>query len=195
VSETINLAGFPIVLTDTAGIEPTENLVERLGIERSRAELQRSDLLLVVLECGREPSADEWHLLAETAERPRLVVLNKSDLNPIQIPELQGIAVIPVSALTGEGLPQLEQSIVAQITGGRVVAADVTAVTNPRHKAAIVRARDDLIHARDAIDADLPEDLASADLRASIEALGEITGDTLTEDLLDSIFRNFCIGK
>jgi tRNA modification GTPase len=195
VSETINLAGFPIVLTDTAGIEPTENLVERLGIERSRAELQRSDLLLVVLECGREPSADEWHLLAETAERPRLVVLNKSDLNPIQIPELQGIAVIPVSALTGEGLPQLEQSIVAQITGGRVVAADVTAVTNPRHKAAIVRARDDLIHDRDAIDADLPEDLASADLRASIEALGEITGDTLTEDLLDSIFRNFCIGK
>lgn len=195
VSETLNLRGLPIVLTDTAGLEVTENLVEQLGIERSRAEIQRSDLLLIVLERGRELLPDERRLLQETADRPRVVALNKTDLTGGLRPDLGDVAAIPVSALTGEGLADLEAAVVHEITGGRVVSGDGAMVTNPRHKAALERALFHVVQVRSAMMGNVPEDLASADLRAAIDALGEITGQSLTEDLLDSIFRNFCIGK
>jgi tRNA modification GTPase len=174
VSETINLSGVPAVLTDTAGLEESDDPVERLGIERSREAIARSDLLLLVLEHGRPLADEESRLLAETRGRPRVIVLNKSDLR------------------TPAPLPDEADAVVA---GGHVLTSDAAIVTNPRHSAAIGRALAALRQADAALAAGLPEDLAAVDLRAAAEALGEISGETVTEDLLDTIFRNFCIGK
>jgi tRNA modification GTPase len=195
VSEGLNLAGIPILLTDTAGLGKTANSVEILGIERSRQEIAKSDLALIVLENGRSLNQEERLLLAETATKPRVIALNKIDLDSLGEPQLGGVPAVPVSALTGQGLPELENSLMAAITQGRIISADSPTVTNVRHKSALERARESLIQSKNALDISLPEDLASSDVRTAIAALGEITGETITDELLDSIFRNFCIGK
>jgi tRNA modification GTPase len=193
LSETINLGGLPVVLTDTAGLESTRDPIESLGIDRAHEAMKHSNLLLIVLESGRELRQEEERLLAETKDRPRILALNKSDLGPPAEPKPAGS--VAVSALTGEGIPELEERLRAELLQGRIIGSDSAIVTNPRHYAALVRAREHLRQAQEALAASIPEDLASADLRASIDALGEITGVSITEDLLDSIFRNFCIGK
>jgi tRNA modification GTPase len=195
ISEALNLNGIPIVLTDTAGLAVTEETVELLGIERSRREITKSDLLLIVLENGRSLLSVEERLLAETAMKPRVIALNKIDLGDRGLPTLDDVAVIPVSALTGQGIEHLEEALVAKITHGHVLSGDDPVVTNIRHKEALERANVLLTHAQKAVLSDVPEDLLSSDIRASINALGEITGETVSDDLLDSIFRNFCIGK
>jgi tRNA modification GTPase len=195
VSEGLNLGGVPIVLTDTAGLWTTVDNVEILGMERSRQEITKCDLLLIVLENGRPLNQEECTLLHETAAKPRVIVLNKIDLGTLKEPNLIDLPLIQVSALTGEKLPELEQSIVAAITHGTIISSDTPTVTNARHKSALEGARDSLTHAQKALDSSLPEDFACSDVRAAVAALGEITGETITDELLDSIFRNFCIGK
>jgi tRNA modification GTPase len=193
VTESMNVGGVPVVLTDTAGLESTESPIERLGIERSRAAIERSDLLLIVLECGRAMSEDERLLLEATQDRARLIVLNKIDIG--DEPPIDFCGLVRVSALTGEGLRRLEERLRAELLSGDVSSADQTTVTNPRHHTALLAGRRYLRQARDALQAGLPEDITSTDLRLAVSALGEITGESITEDLLDSIFRNFCIGK
>jgi tRNA modification GTPase len=195
VSESLNLDGIPIVLTDTAGLATTADTVELLGIERSRHEIAKCDVLLIVLENGRSLGPDEDLLLRETAMKPRIIALNKIDLGRQPLPKLTEAPTIPVSALTGQGINHLEKALAAEITHGRAISGDSPVVTNVRHKAALERARNSLTQARDALAACVPEDLASSDVRAAVFALGEITGETISEDLLDAIFRNFCIGK
>ncbi len=122
------------------------------------------------------------------------MVLNKCDLDgspPID----DDAEAVSVSALTGVGIEALEQRLERAITGGYVPTANAALVTNPRHSAALDRAQGSLRQALAALNAGLPEDLAVVDLRSAADALGEITGQTVTEDLLDTIFRNFCIGK
>jgi tRNA modification GTPase len=194
VSETLDLGGVPAVLTDTAGIEQSDDPVERLGIERSMRAIEQSDLLLLVLEFGRPLLHDEQRLLHQTQHRPRVIALNKCDLGDGPSPA-DGEDVIRVSALTGEGIGSLERCLRSAVGSGSVASSDATIVTNPRHAAALGRALASLQQARLALAAGLPEDLAGMDLRAAADSLGEITGDTVTEDLLDTIFRNFCIGK
>ena len=195
LEETANLSGVPVILTDTAGLGDTEDAVERMGITRTRDAIARSDALLVVLEAGRPPEQDEAALLEETAGQPRIVAVNKCDLALPEATLPGGIDAVFVSALAGFGLAELERRLADLVTGGRTIAADAAVVTNPRHKAALERAQAHLREAIAGLEAALPEDVISMDLRGAAEALGEITGDSITEDLLDSIFRNFCIGK
>ncbi len=194
VSETVNLLGVPAVLTDTAGLEASDDPVEQLGIQRSREAIASSDLLLVVLEHGRPLTVDEMRLLAETSDRPRILVLNKCDLQAPP-PAAREPEAVSVSALTGEGMHELERRLAALVTGGHVLTSDAAVVANPRHSAALNRALESVRQARAVLTAGVPEDLAAVDLCAAVDILGEITGETVTEDLLDTIFRNFCIGK
>jgi len=200
LEETANLKGVPVVFVDTAGITPTDDPVERLGVERSRQALGRADLVLLVLDASQPLQPLDLALREDIGNRPLLVVLNKSDLlSPTTQAEARDrLAADPVmltSALTGAGLAELEEAIVAKVLGGAGLGASAVLVSNPRHQGALARALEHLEDALDAYRAGLPVDLLSIDLAAAADALGEVTGETVNEDLLDTIFSQFCVGK
>jgi tRNA modification GTPase len=197
LEETVNLQGVPLVLVDTAGIAHSKKLVERLGIERSRQALAGADLALLVVD-AHEPLQDADKEIARLiGTKPAILVVNKTDL-PVRarfenlLPHARRV---DLSALTGEGLDGLEQAIVELIFSGKVAVSDSALVTNPRHKQALELALD---HVRSAMQGDAagsPVDLIAIDVTAAVNALGEITGETASEDLLETIFSEFCVGK
>lgn len=201
LEETANIAGVPIVLVDTAGIrtEITDE-VERIGVERSRVALERADIALMVIDGSQKLAAGDWEIGSLVGNKTALLVINKNDLpsarNQGQLTDfLPTTRRVHISALENEGIEALEEAIVELVTGGSVTLADTPLVSNPRHKALLQRA---LTHTQAAIEAQaasLSPDLVSIDVRAAVDALGEITGETVTEDLLDTIFSKFCIGK
>jgi tRNA modification GTPase len=199
LEETTNVGGVPLVLVDTAGIRhETIDEVERLGVSRSRHALQRADIALVVIDGSRPLEPRDWDIEALVRGKPALLVANKNDLpqfNPPPDEFLPGAPRVRISALNQEGIETLEAAIMELVLGGQVTLADAPMVSNPRHKALLQQA---LAHVRSAIDGqemDLSPDLVSIDVREAVEALGQITGETVTEDLLDMIFSKFCIGK
>jgi tRNA modification GTPase len=198
LEETANVGGVPLVLVDTAGIRAeTDDEVERIGVERSRAALARADLALLVID-GSQPLADaDWDIAALIGGKPALVVVNKCDLPFLELPAglLPVAPRLSVSALTGEGIQGLEEAIVELVFGGAVTTADAPLVSNPRHQASLKRALDHVGAAEGGQLGGLSPDLVSIDVREAVDALGEITGETVTEDLLEAIFSNFCIGK
>lgn len=198
LEETLNLDGVPVVLVDTAGLHAeARDAVERLGIERTRDALAGADLTLLVVD-GAAPLNDaDRALAAELVERPVLVLHNKADLPDVARSEslLPEAPHVRVSALSGDGLEELEQAILNLVLGGRVTASDAPLVSSPRHKAALERATGHLEDARRGWALGLPADCITIDLAGCCDALGEITGETVGDDLLETIFRHFCIGK
>jgi tRNA modification GTPase len=201
LEETANIAGIPLVLVDTAGIRTeTADEVERIGVERSRLALERADLALMVIDGSQALEQGDWAIERLVGNKAALLVINKNDLpltqNQNQLADfLPAARRVYISALANEGIEALEEAIVELVAGGSVVLADTPLVSNPRHKALLQRA---LSHTQAAIaaqQAELSPDLVSIDVRAAVDALGEITGETVTEDLLDTIFSKFCIGK
>jgi len=201
VEETLNVRGVPVILVDTAGIAEPGDPIERLGVERSRAALAQADLALVVLDASEPPSEADLVIAALVGERPAIGVLNKIDLLPGGTPPAElrppgnGWPVVSVSALSGAGIDALEAAIVASVLSGQVGASDVPLVSNPRHQAALSRALGQVRAAQATCQAGLPADLVAVDLAAAVHTLGEITGQTAGEELLDMIFSTFCIGK
>jgi len=201
LEETVNVGGIPIVLVDTAGIraEVTDE-VERIGVDRSRAALDRADVALMVIDGSTNLENSDWEIAELVGRKPGLLIINKNDMALKPPPEMLVVFLpaaprISISALTNEGIDRLEKALVDLVMGGKVTIADTPLVSNPRHKALLQQA---LEHTRAAItanEAGLSADLVSIDVRAAVEALGEITGETVTEDLLETIFSNFCIGK
>ena len=206
LEETLNLQGVPVILVDTAGItEGTEDPIERLGIERSRSALAQADLALLVVDASQPLTDADRAIAALVQDKPAIVVENKVDL-PAAMPGtesqapafehlISGAACVPVSALTGQGLEALEGSIVETVLCGRVAASDAPVVTSPRHKEALSRALDHVNAARAAQQGGELVDLVAIDVNAAVNALGEITGQTASEDLVEAIFSTFCVGK
>jgi tRNA modification GTPase len=195
IEEFINIEGIPVRLTDTAGIRETKDLVESMGVEKSRQSIIDADLIILVLDLSRELSDEDHELLDITKDRRRIVLLNKEDLPKIaDIPEsiLEGASVI--SALNHFGTDRLKERI-HEMTLGDSVGFDETLVTASRHKEALHNAESSLEEAVTAIHQGIPMDLVTIDVHAAWSALGEITGDTLQDDLVDKIFSGFCIGK
>jgi tRNA modification GTPase len=201
LEESANLCGIPVVLTDTAGIAETDDPVERLGVERSRAAIRAADLVLLVFDSTRPPGPAEAVIARELDGKPVIVVWNKVDLLP-NAPQMTDngqsfvvpASVVAVSAKTGQGLGDLARAV-AQVLIGRAPTGDTRLVSNARHRDALRRADE---HLRDAIDGQargIPPDLLAVDLTAALGALGEITGEGVGEDLLHAIFSRFCIGK
>lgn len=197
LEETVNLRGIPLCLVDTAGITTSEDPVERLGIARSRAALQGADLALMVVDTSEPLRSEDHEIAALIGDKPAILVANKSDLPRRAELEgfLPGVRRVTVSALTGEGLPALEEAIAELILAGQVYVSDVPLVSNPRHQEILRRALEHVRGARTSYTEGLPADFVSIDVRAAVEALGEITGESVTEDLLETIFQRFCIGK
>lgn len=199
LEESSNLLGFPIVLTDTAGLRPPADTLEEEGIRRTHQAAEQSQLILQVLDASEPLSDSDLHDLHAFAHYPRLIVLNKSDL-PTRLtwpasPPLPTTPPIPVSCLTGEGLPTLKAAIIAHAQSQPSRSALPHIAINTRHEHALRRAREATATARLALQQSLPFDLVAPDLRLALQAVGEVTGHTSTEDLLDAIFSQFCLGK
>jgi tRNA modification GTPase len=217
VEEVANLRGIPLHLIDTAGITPTNDPVELIGVQRSRAAAESADVVLVVFdgsetltEQDRQVSKELQGLGFGTAtqsaqvlsghKRPVIIVVNKADRSQcVEDGELWGIwpdaSIIRTSMLTGEGLPELENALAELVLAGNVVHGESVLVTSARHQEALRRASEHLRAAQASLKRALPLDFVSIDLRAGYSALGEVTGETASEDLLDRIFSEFCIGK
>jgi tRNA modification GTPase len=197
VEETLNLRGIPLCLVDTAGITASTDPIETLGIERSRQALQQADLTLMVLD-GSEPLRPEDHqLTGMLGNHTAIVAVNKADLPAVAdangvLPEAKHVRI---SALTGAGLPELEDAIVDCIFSGQVQTPDVPLVSNPRHCQALRLALTCVVSAQDAWQERSEPELVAVELSAAANALGEITGESAGEGVLEAIFASFCIGK
>ena len=217
VEEVANLHGIPLHLIDTAGITPTNDPVEQVGVQRSRAAAESADVVLVVFDGSEALTVQDRRVCTELQalgfgtsanpsetsyhrERPVIIVMNKADCPPhLAVAELQQIwpdaTIIMTSTLTGQGLPELEDAITNLIQAGNVVHSESVLVTSTRHQEALRRASEYLRASLVSLEQALPLDFVSIDLRAAYNALGEVTGETASEDLLDRIFSEFCIGK
>ncbi len=195
VIETADIKGVPFVLIDTAGIMESGNEVECLAVERSKQAIDQADFVLFVVDCSEPLTQADSDLAASLDGKSVLLAVNKSDLP--QQAELSALPPLGVrtSALTGEGIAELEEALVKAVLSGTVVPSKGPLVSNPRHKEALARAEKRLNLALESAVRGMPEDFISIDLTAAVDALGEITGETAGDDLLDTVFSRFCIGK
>jgi len=200
VEEVANVKGLPVVLVDTAGISATEDEVERLGVERSRAAMERADLILWVVDGSCALNEHDREIAGHLIAKPVIVVVNKCDVGTL-VSEGELLELLPesllvhTSAVTGEGLQLLEEAVSEVVLAGKASASDDLLVSNPRHKDALARALGHLRSARESVASGLPADFVTIDLTDAASALGEITGETVSEDLLETIFSKFCVGK
>ena len=195
IEEYLNIDGIPIKITDTAGIRETDDVVERIGVDRSKSKIDEADLIVFVLDSSRPLDQEDIDIIEYIKDRKIVTLVNKVDLE--EKLKLEGYDLgetIQVSALNGYGLNELKDKIKQLFFHGQVEAKDYM-VTNRRHKEALMRANEKMHAAKTAIDQGISLDLAAIDLNASWNYFGEITGDTLSEDLVDKIFSDFCIGK
>lgn len=193
IEETANIRGIPVIFIDTAGLRESQDELEAEGIRRSRQSLARAELVLHVLDSSQPLSAEEAELLKEASPAKRIVVLNKSDLPrqlKVELPES-----IAVSCATGEGLEKLKDAIRDRVWKGQAGGEMLEVMINARHQDALRRARNQTLATIEALRAGHPLELAAMDLRIATNAVGEIVGKTTTEDILDSVFSQFCIGK
>ena len=196
ISEEAQIRGISVVFVDTAGLQEAADAIEREGIRRSRESLGQADIVLHVLDSSEPLTPDDETYLAEFTERPRILVLNKSDLpNRLGQAEANDSITVSVSCLENNGIEELKDAIRNRIWDGKITSEMLEVMINSRHQEALRRAADSLQTTLEQLRADMPLDLVAVDLRIGTNAVGEIVGRTTTEDLLDSIFSTFCIGK
>lgn len=201
IEEYVNVRGVPLKLIDTAGIRETDDKVEKIGVERSRQAIDQADLVMLLLNASELLTAEDQELLAATADKKRIVVLNKTDL-PQQLDqaELQTYLkpaeeVIALSVLANAGIDRLEEQIAKLFFGGIENSQTTVIVTNARHVALLNKAEQSLTAVLQGIEAGMPVDLCQIDMTAAWDSLGEITGDSYQDELLDQLFSQFCLGK
>ena len=201
IEEYVNVRGVPLKLIDTAGIRETDDKVEKIGVERSRQAIDQADLVMLLLNASEPLTAEDQELLTATADKKRIVVLNKTDL-PQQLDqaELQTYLkpaeeVIALSVLANAGIDQLEEQIAKLFFGGIENSQTTVIVTNARHVALLNKAEQSLTAVLQGIEAGMPVDLCQIDMTAAWDSLGEITGDSYQDELLDQLFSQFCLGK
>jgi tRNA modification GTPase len=200
IEEYVNVRGVPLRLVDTAGIRETEDIVEKIGVERSRKVLKEADLILLVLNYN-EPITIEDEKLFEAAEGlDVIVIVNKTDLEQnIDLTVVEKLAkhspIISTSLKEEQGLDKLEEAITQLFFEGKIEAHDLTYVSNTRHIALISQAKNSIEEAIRGIESDVPIDIVQIDLTRAWEQLGEIIGDTVHESLIDQLFSQFCLGK
>lgn len=200
IEEYVNVRGVPLRLVDTAGIRETEDIVERIGVERSRQVLKEADLILLVLNNAEELSMEDERLFTAVAGMDLIVVVNKTDLpqkiDLAKVKELtHGAKIVATSLLEDEGIDQLEEAIAGLFFEGTIESEDLTYVSNARHIALLHQARTTIEDALGAAEAGIPIDMIQIDVTRTWELLGEIIGDTVQESLINELFSRFCLGK
>ncbi len=198
IEESVSVNGIPLLLSDTAGIRETDDTVERIGVERSKRYLDSADIVLVVLDAGKEPDEEDMAVLRASEGKNRIILLNKTDIydGAGLSPQLAGeSAVIEISARTGAGTDELAAEIERLCRLDKLETENGAVITNMRHKAALAAAFEALESAEEAAAAGMPADIVSIDISAAAGSLGEITGETVSESVVNDIFHSFCVGK
>lgn len=196
LTETVNMDGVPLRFADTAGVRETADRVESIGVMRTLETLSEADLALVVLDGSLTLDDDDRKVLAKAEAVPHLVVINKDDLPAaIDLSSLNGSTRVHVSAKTGKGLEGLRDSIRAFLLDQKTDLADDLVLTNARQHEALAKAIVSMNAASDALRQNVPHEMALLDLYQALSALDELTGEVVTDDILDRIFSTFCIGK
>ena len=188
---------LPVCLVDTAGIRETDDTVEKIGVTKAKAYMDKADIILVVIDSSRPLSEEDRAILEDTKERNVLIVLNKSDLTPVVAEKdlgQYGHPVLSLSAGTGEGLEALKEQLLS-LALSHADTAGSALLTNTRHIELVRQSREALKRALDSIEAGMPVDCAVVDLREAWDLLGSITGDTVHDDMVEEIFSRFCLGK
>lgn len=200
IEEYINIKGIPLKIIDTAGIRETEDKVEQIGVEKTKELFKQADLLLIVLDASDEFSKEDELLTKLVQGRKSIVLINKTDL-PQKLDEavvrdvFKNNRIIKISVKENLGLEKLKEEISDMFFEGEVKPNETTIITNIRHKDALRRAKQSLEKAEETINMGMPLDCVSIDVTEARNSLGEITGDTVSDDVLDQIFTQFCIGK
>ena len=199
LEENINFNGLSLKIIDTAGIRDTEDLVERIGVNKAKEIAKEGDLIIYVVDGSRELDDNDREIIKLINDKQAIILVNKSDMDTvINIDELKKDSnrdVILFSAKNGEGIDQLEEEIRNMFYSGKVTYNDQVYITNARHKEALENALESLKQVKNSVDAGMPEDFYSIDLMDAYTDLGLIIGESVEDDLVNEIFSKFCMGK
>ncbi|WP_346937242.1 tRNA uridine-5-carboxymethylaminomethyl(34) synthesis GTPase MnmE [Clostridium sp.] len=198
IEEYINISGIPIKIIDTAGIRETDDVVEKIGVERSRAKINDADLIILILDSSNDLSEEDKEIINHISNKKYMILLNKSDLNSkitqVNLENINCKNIYSISAKTGEGIDKVRSAIKDMFFKGEISTNNII-ITNTRHKEALLRTYECVESAIDTLNHTFAIDLASIDIRNAWTFLGEITGDSLEENIIDKIFKDFCLGK
>lgn len=200
IEEYVNVRGIPLRLMDTAGIRETDDIVERIGVEKSQQILETADLTLFMLNNNEPLTDDDRTIFSMLKDMPYIVIINKTDLEPkLDLMEVEKLAngkkIISMSLLNNEGIEALEEGIRDLFFDNKIVDRDTIYISNVRHIHLLTKAKQALLDAREALSMHMPLDIVQIDVRRTWEFLGEIIGDTASESLIDQLFSQFCLGK
>ncbi len=199
LEEIINLNGIVLKVIDTAGIRDTNDIIEKIGVEKAIKIASGADLIIYVLDSSTELDENDKSILELIKDKKAILLLNKSDLEPRitlkQMEEMTSHPIIPMSVVENIGISDLEQSIKDMFFEGKITFNEDVYITNERHKEAFVRTLESLKLVISSIEEEMPEDFFSIDLMSAYELLGKIIGENVEEDLVNMIFKEFCMGK
>jgi len=197
IESTLVVGGIPIQVLDTAGIRETADQIEKLGVERSRKAAESADLVLFTIDAQAGWTVEDKMIYSQVQHRPIILIINKTDLHETEAieypPEIA--QKVLTAAVINQGIDELETAILDFVKTGKVTAANLDIAINQRQAATLTRAKIALTQVQETINHDLPLDFWTIDLRGAVQALGEVTGEEVTESVLDRIFSRFCIGK
>lgn len=199
LEEQMNLNGITLNIIDTAGIRDTEDVVEKIGVDKAKDYLSNADLIIYVVDSSTALDENDFEIMEMIRQRTAIVLLNKSDLTTVTTEETIRShlpqKIIRISAKEQQGVEELEDTIKNMFFHGKLELNDEIYITNARHKAALINAKNSLDMVLESIAMDMPEDFYSIDLMNAYEELGNILGESLGEDLVNEIFSKFCTGK
>lgn len=200
IEEFLTIQGIPVRLIDTAGIRETEDIVESMGVEKARQYLDKADVVVLVIDGSKPLEPEEQELLQLITNRPSIIFLNKADqMQCIMKEEIAALGtfteIVTISAAQGEGMDEMAKVITSLVQGGTVQASHEAMLSNVRHITLMEQAKSSLDQSILAIDSGMPIDLIVTDIRAAWELLGDITGESLRESMVDELFKRFCLGK
>ena len=199
IEEYVNIKGIPIKLVDTAGIRETEDLVEKIGVEKSKEYLEKADLVILMLDNSRALEDQDKEIIEFVKDKKAIIIINKMDLdNKLDLNYIKerfsDDTIVYTSINTESGVEEVKDKIASLVNSGHISIKDVY-ITNVRHRDVLVKAKESLIGGLNALEINMPLDMASVELKDAYLKLGEITGEAYSEDILDKIFSDFCIGK
>ena len=200
IEEAITIEGIPVRLIDTAGIRETDDIVEKLGVDRAKDYLEKAQIVVCVIDASEPINAEEEAILREASHKNTIVFLNKADKGAVITADTikaygQFAAIAPISAANGEGMDVLADAVKELVYGGTVQNESSAMLSNVRHITLMEQAKSQIEQSLNNIEAGLPVDFVVTDVRSAWEQLGDITGDSLRESMVDELFSRFCLGK
>ena len=200
IEEEILIEGIPFKIIDTAGIRDTDNKIEQIGIEKAKALLEKSDLIIAIFDNSKDLTEEDKKILETIKNKKAIILLNKIDIEDKHLEEKEEIKktnkkVIKVSLLNKQGIDEIYKELVRMFNLDEIKIDDSAIITNTRHKVLIEKARNCAQCAKQDISGNMPLDITAINIKNIAENLGEITGDNVSEDIIKEIFSRFCLGK